>query len=236
MVAVGQQQAIRQRVHLAVPEPHAARRQSARFQNGRVRQHAQRQHRPQIRHGSELGCQEPVAGGNLFRLRQIRRRHAADGVGDAAIHQRQAIGRIGAVMARRQAEFQQRLVEQNAGEITGKRPPGAIGAAHARRHAHDQQRRVQPAEARHRGIEPARVLGLVGCPVGGQPGAQPAIGGRRIWRRQGVRLSPHSVPLRHGCSGAVSTRPSAPTRPTARGRGSICRRVNSGAMSESSRN
>ena len=44
--------------------------------------------------------------------------------------------------ARREAEFDQRSVEEVAGVVAGERPAGAVGAAQARREADDQKPRV----------------------------------------------------------------------------------------------
>ena len=67
-------------------------------------------------------------------------------VGDARVDERQPVVRPRIEFAAREAEFDQRRVEQVAGIIAGEGPPGAVGAAQAGRQADDQEPRIDRAE------------------------------------------------------------------------------------------
>ena len=125
---------------------------------------------------------------------------------------------VGPIAAVREAEMQQRPVQQFAGEIAGERPSGPVGAAHARRQPDDQQTRIQAAETWHRRVEPVGVGGAVGLPVLGEPRAERAI--RRGMRSPGA---PHAASCgsENGSAGVWRSG-------TVRTRGSVWRRVNSG--------
>jgi hypothetical protein len=103
------------------------------------------------------------------------RRHAAHGVGDAAINQRQAV--IGAllVMAGGEAEFYQRGVEQQARIIAGERAARTVRAAHAGGETDDQQLRVESPETGDWRVMPGRFLCAVISPVLRQARAKRAV-------------------------------------------------------------
>ena len=71
--------------------------------------------------------------------RLVFRRHAAHGVGDARVDQRQPVVDAFVVVAARERKFLQRRVKKVAGIVAGERPPGAVGALQARRQSDDQQ-------------------------------------------------------------------------------------------------
>ena len=85
--------------------------------------------------------QEWPAGVDFRRQRLVLRRHAAHGIADPAIDQRQPVVGPRLVDAVGKAVFEQRRVEQVAGVVAGEGPPGAVGALQARREADDQQPR-----------------------------------------------------------------------------------------------
>ena len=105
-----------------------------------MRDAAEREDRAQVLHLGDGRLEKIAAGVDLGRRRLVLRRHAAHRVGDAAIDQRQAVVGPRLVVAAREAEFAERLVEQVAGIVAGEGPAGAVGALQAGREADDQQR------------------------------------------------------------------------------------------------
>ena len=188
----------------------------------------QRQHGAQLRHRAELRRQETVARADLERRRQVLGRHAAHRIADAAVEQPEPVPRVGAVAPLRETEIQQRPVQQLAGEVPGEGPPGAVGAAHARRQAEHQQPRIQAAEARHRRIVPAGWPARLACRYAAKPGRAGSQPGRGHASGSCVQLTQRRADRGTARRGRRSG--------TVRPRGSIWRRVNSGAISASSRN
>src|SRR5262249_57446986 len=82
--------------------------------------------------------------------------HAAHRISDARIDEREPIVRCCQVAAAGKAETFERVVEEAAGEVAGKRPPGAVRASQTGGQTHDQQPRTARAERGDRRIEPLR--------------------------------------------------------------------------------
>ena len=113
---------------------HAERRERAVVGNA-----PERQDGGKARHRGDAAGEERAAGADLGRRRLVLRRHAAHGVGDHAIGERErVVGRCGVASARK-AELEQCGVEQVAGEVAGEGSPGAVGAPETGGQAHDQQ-------------------------------------------------------------------------------------------------
>ena len=155
VIAVGQQQAGRQRVQAAVDERVGAGRPHGQgAQDLIVGALAQRHQDPQVRHDGELGLQERPAGREFQGLGLVLGRQTSHGIGDAAVDEPQPVVRIGPVAALCEAEFQEGRVEEVAGIVAGKRPAGPVGALHARCQSDDQQPGVEFAERADRRILP----------------------------------------------------------------------------------
>src|SRR5262249_38140091 len=156
------------------------------------------------------------------RVGQIGGRYAAHGIGNATADQHELVGRIGAIVSFGQAELQKRAVEQLAGKVAGERAPGAVCAADSGSEADDEGAGVQVAEARDGRVEPTRVGSPVGLTVADEARAERAVGGRGARRLMTHATSWESV---KGSAGVwrIAT--------GARIRGSVWRRVNSGAIS-----
>ena len=108
---------------------------------------------PKARTALRLGmaCQfageEGVAGSGLGGFGQVLGGDAADGVDDAAAVQDHPVIGPGVVLAMGEAEFEQGLVEKDAGVVAGEGAAGAVGAFDAGGHADDQEWGVERAEA-----------------------------------------------------------------------------------------
>ena len=122
--------------------------------NGLMGDPAESDDRAQIRQGRDRRSEKGTAALNFRRHRLVLRRHAAHGIGDRARDKPQAVVHRRSVSARGKAEFDQHLIEKDAGEIAGKGPPRAVGAAQARREANHQQTRVKCSEIRNRRVVP----------------------------------------------------------------------------------
>jgi len=82
------------------------------------------------------------------------RRHAANGIGNRAGNEPQAVVARGAIRAGGKAIFDQGLIKKIAGEIASKRPPRAVGTAQAGRETDHEEMGVKRSENRNRRIVP----------------------------------------------------------------------------------
>src|SRR5262249_24973646 len=89
-------------------------------------------------------------------------RHAAHRIGDARIDEREPIIRRGQVAAAGKAETFERVVEEAAGKIAGKRPSRTVRAPQAGGQTDDQEPRAARTERGDRRVEPA---GLAAAPL-----------------------------------------------------------------------
>ena len=103
--------------------------QAQRLQHGAVSNKAERENGAKAAHRLDFGLEKPATCRNLGSLGLIFRRHAADGIGDAAVLKRETVVGRGAVGAAGEAERAEGGVEQVAGKIARERSAGAVGAA-----------------------------------------------------------------------------------------------------------
>ena len=175
-------------VDRAVRERRRGAAQAERLQRRFVRNAAERHDRAQPWHRSQCRDEEWPAGVDLRRQRLVLRRHAVHRVADPAIDQRQPVVGPGLIDALGEAVFEQRGIEQVAGEIAGEGTPGAVGALQPRREADDQEPAVGIAERRHRRIEPVRFTRARCLAEAGEPRTERTIaigfGRRRSGRRR----------------------------------------------------
>ena len=107
--------------------------------------------------------------------RACSRGHATNGIRQQAIRERQAI--VGPCLenAVREAEFQERAVEQFARKIARERAAGPICAAKSGREAYDEQPAIGVTERRHGRVVPAGLALPRRLPECDEPGAGRAI-------------------------------------------------------------
>ena len=171
----------------AMAEPGRRGGEAERPRSGHVRDLPERNQHPHRRQCGQRGLEIITAGGDLAGLGLVGGRQAFDGVQDHRAPQLQAIAGTGAVLALRQAEFEQGRVEQVASEVTGERPPGAVRTMLARRETDDRQPRVGVAERGNRRVPPVRVLAAAFLSKRHQPRAQRAVA-RRLRLRDGRKV------------------------------------------------
>jgi hypothetical protein len=128
MIAI-EQHDLAHRPHAAMAEWMIGAPRRARPHHCLVRDPAERDDRAKLRHFRDGFAEEITAGGDFFRCWLVLGRHAANGVGDAAIDQGKAVIGPRLIGALCKTKVRQRLVEKIAGIISRKGPPGAIGAA-----------------------------------------------------------------------------------------------------------
>src|SRR5579862_4139446 len=104
-----------------------------------MRDLAEREDRLEPRHRGDLGDKELAARRDLLGQRFVLGRHAARGVADAAILEREAVIGAGVVTTLAEPELQERRIEQIAGEIAGEGPASAIGAFETWGEADDEE-------------------------------------------------------------------------------------------------
>src|SRR6185437_12425976 len=90
---------------------------------------------------------------------------------DAAIDETQPVVRIGAVGPLREAELQERRIEELAGIIASEGSAGAVRALHAGRETHDQQPRIEIAERTDGRVAPVGIFPLQLVAKRHEPGA-----------------------------------------------------------------
>ncbi len=123
------------------------------------------------------------------------RRHTANGVGYAAIHQLQPVVSRNRLGSGGEAVTVQGAVQQQAGVVAGERPARAIGAVQPRRQTDDEQASLSGPERRHRFRVIARIFLPCGTHEAGQPRASPAFRGKHL----------NSFQIRHGHSVKCAT-------------------------------
>lgn len=107
----------------------------------------------------------------------VLRRHTADGIGDHAVFQGQAIVRSCLIIACCKTEFDQGRVEEIASVISGEGAAGSVCAFQPWGKADDQELRCLLAERGDGTVEPAGLFGAAFLPEGGEAGAEGAISG-----------------------------------------------------------
>ena len=110
--------------------------------------------RPQSWHGGDRGDQELSARIDLRRQRFVFRWHAAHGIGNRGIDERQTVVGSCPVSPRCETEFYEGSVKKVTGEVAGKGAAGLIGATQTRRKTNDQEARASRAKGRNRSIMP----------------------------------------------------------------------------------
>ena len=169
MIAVGEDQPVGNRVRGAVPEREGGFSHSKRRQRHAVGETAQRQDCLEPRHGHDFRCQEGQAGPALGGRRAVFRRHAAHGVGDPAIGQREPVVRPPVIAAGGETVAGEGVIEQVAGPVAGEGPAGPVRAAQSRRQADDQQPGIERTEGRDGRIVPGRLPVSPFRAKGGEP-------------------------------------------------------------------
>src|SRR3990170_8952241 len=142
VIRIEQVSILRQAVVRAVPEPVRQNLEAERLQDGGVRDDPERQHYRPARERLELALEINVARCNLGGQRLVVRRQTLDRVRDAAALESQPVVGGDGFGALGKAEAVKRLIQQNAGVVSGERPPGAVGAVQPRCEPHDEQARV----------------------------------------------------------------------------------------------
>ena len=127
----------------------------------------------------------PLLGGG----RLVLGRHAAHCVGDPAAGKGHAVVCRLAIAALRQAELQQRRVEQVAGVVPGEGPSGAVRALEARGETDDQEGSSDRPEGRNGSVMELRKACAVGLAESREPRAELAIQ-RRFLKDVGHGLEP----------------------------------------------
>jgi len=179
MVAVGEHTTSRQHMKRAVAERDPCGAYAMSTQDRVMRSSPKCQQATQLRHHTDFLGKESVACMGLGGCRQVGRWNTADSVGDSAIHQDQPVSWVRSISALRQAEMQQRPIEQFSGKITSEWPSGPVGAAHTGCQTNDQQLCFEAAETGNRAIEPVRMRCAIRVPVLRKPRTDRTISRRR---------------------------------------------------------
>lgn len=108
----------------------------------------------QIGHQFDRSDEIGSAGTDFVRPRLVFGRETSHRVGHCGICQRQPVVRRGFVSPGRKAECNQRLVEEVASVVAGKRATSAVGTTQARCKANDQKLGTERAERRDRCVVP----------------------------------------------------------------------------------
>lgn len=189
MIAVDQQPPVGQRVANIVAEFVAGRLLAISPQYGVMGDGAERDDDTEVRHRGNFLLQVIIAGTDFGRHRLVRRRQAADGIGDARIVQRHL--RIGPAVGTQwfrnggKPKAVQRRIKQFAGHVASERAAGAIGAALARTQTDDQQARIEGAKRGNRQRMPVRLAVAQHGKVLGKPRARGAADGIDEFRHGG---------------------------------------------------
>ena len=146
MVAIVERAVMRQRVTCSVMKSIRRWPQSLRHQYRPVGDDSQRENHGAIGHCGNFVAQVRIAAPYFSGQRRILRWQAFHGVGNAAAGETQAVFYIRRHGLIRETEAAQRVVEQDAGVVAGKRPPRPVCTVHAWRQAHDQQPGARRAE------------------------------------------------------------------------------------------
>ena len=158
------------------------------LQNCLVGNAAKGQHRPQLWHRSHLIGQEPVAGGNLKRSRQVRWRHAPDRIGNPTIKQSHPVGWICPILTDGTAKLQQCLIKQGASEIAGKWSARAVRSAHTWGETDDQESGIQRPKTGHRTVVPGGIRRSICLTIATKSRAQRTVRRRPLIIHAGLCL------------------------------------------------